>query len=401
MTYRMEATRKMPRKPPAKNANGLGSTRWNVAKQRYEHRITVGFDDDGKQIRRMATGKTQEALAARIRELTETVAIDATAPVGMTVAQWFDHWLTDILPLERSSLSNKQQYADRARLYVLPFVGAIPLAKLTPEHVRKMITALRKKNLSGTTQQAAYKTLHRALNVAMAEGYVTRNVVALVDAPASDTKKGRTLTFEESQRLLAYLRGNPHEAPIVTLVVLGMRPGELGGLTWKDVDLDGKRLWVRRTLHKAVKGNPQYLTEDKAKTDRSIRGIPLPDYVVDVLRRWRHTQAAQRLAFGPGWGSDFPEHDFVFTREAGSPLNLDTLRRRLENITEQCGLGRWSLYDLRHTAISLMAHMGYSSKLISDIAGNSPRIAEEVYMTTLESAKVAAVDAYSSALIPQ
>jgi len=390
----------MPRKQARKNPNGMGSTRWNVKRQRYEHRVTVGYDDDGKQIRRMATGKTPDELAAKIKALTETVAIDPAAPVGMTVAQWFHIWFTDILPLEPSGRTHKEHYMMRARLYVLPYVGAVPLTELTQAHIRKMLTALRNKGLSGSTQTAAYKTLYRALNLAMREGYVTRNVATMVDAPALNAKKGRTLTFEESKRLLAYLRDDDNEPIIVTLLTTGMRPGELGGLTWEDVDLDAGRLWIRRTLHKATNGNPCYVTDDVAKTDRSIRGIPLAPYAVEILRRHRTNQKAQRFAFGPGWGNDHRDHDFVFTREDGSPIRHDTLRKQIRRATNECGLGEWNPYDMRHSAISLMAMMGYNSKMISEIAGNSPRIAEAVYMHTLEAAKVDAVNAFSAAITP-
>lgn len=384
-----------------KNANGMGSMRWNTERQRYEHRVTVGFTDDGKQIRRMATGKTQEQLAQRIKALTETVAISATAPVGMTVGQWCNVWLADILPLERSSRSTKETYESRVRLYVVPYVGQIVLTELKPEHVRKMITAIRAKGLGGTTQHAAYKTLHRVLNVAMAEGYVTRNVASLVDAPARSVKEGRTLTVEQSRQLLTHLHGKPYEAPIVTLLTLGLRPGELGGITWNDVDLESNRVRIRRTLHKPVNGQPSYVTEGVAKTAESIRVVPLPEHVVEVLKRHRVKQTEERLAFGPAlWGQDFPNHDFVFTRAGGSPINLDTLRHHMNDITTECGLGAWGPYEMRHSAISLMAAMGYQSKMIAEIAGNSPRIAEEVYIHVMDQAKRDALDAYSAAISP-
>jgi hypothetical protein len=55
---------------------------------------------------------------------------------------------------------------------------------------------------------------------------------------------------------------------------------------------------------------------------------------------------------------------------------------------------------MRHSAISLMAALGHSSKTISEIAGNSPRIAEEVYMHTMEQVKIDAVNAFSAAIAP-
>lgn len=76
----------------------------------------------------------------------------------------------------------------------------------------------------------------------------------------------------------------------------GMRRGELCGLRWTDVDLDAGRLTISQTRTvvqaKAIEGSP--------KTRAGVRAVALDPETVAALRSWRATQAAERLAVGPG-----------------------------------------------------------------------------------------------------
>lgn len=382
-----------------KSANGMGSERWNAERQRWEIRITVGTDDDGKPIRRMATGKTQAEARTKLKALTATVEIDASAPVGITLSQWAAKWLSEILPLEDVSQTMRKNYAERLRLYVLPYVGALALIDLRADHVRQMLAKLRDKGLSDGTLNDAYRSLNRLMNAAKTEGYVSVNHVEAVKTPPTNYKRGKALTMAEAKKLLSHIKGHPMEAHVMTLLTLGMRPGEMLGLTWNDLDLDGLKLTVKRTLHHLKnKGHEAdfYVTEYRAKTEKSIRPIPLSPALADAFRRHRINQLEARLSFGAEWGNDFPDHDFVFTRSDGKAMRFDTLRSQVRKVTDAAGLNKWNPYGMRHSAISLLAELGYSSKMISELAGNSPRIAEEVYMHTVEQAKRDAVNDFAA-----
>ena len=59
-----------------------------------------------------------------------------------------------------------------------------------------------------------------------------------------------------------------------------MRSGEVRGLTWESIDLDGKRLFVERQASR--RGD-----DVATKTESSVRPIPLPAYLIPELKRWK------------------------------------------------------------------------------------------------------------------
>ena len=93
----------------------------------------------------------------------------------------------------------------------------------------------------------------------------------------------------------------------------GLRLGELIGLRWRDVDLDGGSLKVRHTLQR-LKGRGPELAEPKAK--RSRRTILLGATVVATFKARRTQQLPERLWAGSRW----QEGDFVFSTTVGTPM---------------------------------------------------------------------------------
>ena len=164
-------------------------------------------------------------------------------------------------------------------------------------------------------------TLVLALTHAERRSMVARNVARLAELPvgAKPAPEGRSLTVDQAHILLDAARCDPLEALWVTGLMLGLRPGELTGLLWIDVDLDAATLQVRRSLKNESTG----LRLGEPKTRRSYRGLDLPPQVVDALDRHRRRQRAQRQLAGPAW----IEHGLVFTTSVGTALDPANLRR--------------------------------------------------------------------------
>jgi len=102
----------------------------------------------------------------------------------------------------------------------------------------------------------------------------------------------KALTEGEIARMLATATGTPVAVPLLVLVGTGMRRGELLGLRWRDIDLDGGTLVVAQTAQEAYKE----LHFKEPKTAKSRRRITLPGVVVEALRAQRTEEAKQALA---------------------------------------------------------------------------------------------------------
>ena len=131
-----------------------------------------------------------------------------------------------------------------------------------------------------------------------------------------------------ARKLVEVAKGSRFEAIYTVAITLGLRRGEVLGLRWSDVDLDGRTLRVNQSIQRlltgADSGPKSSLQATETKTDGSRRTIALPDSVVRALRLQRARQAQQRLAAGLSWDS---RHDLIFTNQTGGLLEPGSCSR--------------------------------------------------------------------------
>lgn len=377
----------------------------NKARKRWEARVTtsapepVEWDEQGrvtkwKHHRRTVTAPTKQEAVARAARVTRQVALDLdpAAPLDMSVRQWFDVWIDEILPLADISDVTRRGYIQIARLYVLPHVGDVGLDDLAPAHVRRMMSTLQKQGRSANTIRQARAVLRRGLRVAEQEGHVNRNAAMLVDGIKVPRSDGETLDPADARTLLAAV--DDHEiGPLVAILLLtGLRKGEALGLGWSSIDLDSSPATL--TVVRALKrGERDALYLDEPKTSGSRRTIHLPQIAVDVLRKHRDDQEQQRAAFGSGWGDGWPG-DLVFASTIGTPLGLNRCNRLVKAMTLDV-LGReLTPHRMRHTAASLLIAADVPLKTISDSLGHSSiRVTSDIYGHLFSPAKADAANA--------
>ncbi len=173
------------------------------------------------------------------------------------------------------------------------------------------------------------------------------------------------MTPEQARRFLDTARDTPLEAMWVTMIHLGLRPGEAAGLAWDDVDLARCVVHVRRARSLDARGAA---VVGKPKTPQSIRSLEAPPAVMESLRAHREAQRGQRLAAGELWAS--PEN-LVFTSPTGRPTDPPAVRRAFNAVARAARLGiGWSPNMLRHTAASLMADAGVPIEEVADQLGH-------------------------------
>ena len=130
-----------------------------------------------------------------------------------------------------------------------------------------------------------------------------------------------------------------------------------------DVDLEAGTLRVANTRTLVV----GEVVEKAAKSRAGMRELPLPAPVVAALRTLRSRQAAERLAFGPGYA----ETGYVLVDEAGEPWRTDGLRRAAYRLMDEVGIRRVRLYDARHACLTYLATSGVPDVVVSAWAGHA------------------------------
>ena len=326
-----------------------GSVRHHATRDLWEGRY-VGADGRRHSVYAPTRREAQEWLRAALSAKDHGIR-----PVGqrLTVGAYLDDWV-ELTIRPRVRPRTAESYADAVRLYLIPALGRVPLAKLEPEHVRRMLADLAARGtLSATTLRYVRSVLRTALGQALREGKVLRNVATLVDPPAKAHHELRPLSREQVRTFLDGVAGDRLEALYVTALGTGLRQGELLALRWQDADLERGELTVRHTLGRFTRAL------EPTKTERSRRTVRLPRRVVEALLAHREQQRV------------VPVSGLVFTAGNGAPLQSVNVTRDLQIHLRGLGLPHQRFHDLRHAFATLALEAGEDLGVVSRILGHS------------------------------
>jgi len=329
---------------------------------RWAGSVHIGYED-GRRVRKHVMGhsraEVKDKMAALMRAHKEQRPIpDQRAKVGPYLRRWLDEVAKPTL-----RASTYDSYDDILRLHLVPGLGHLALAKLTPADVQVFLTRKLEGGLSPRRVQYIHAVLRRALVTAERWGMVGRNVAKLVDPPRVPRHEIAPLTPEQAKVLIEKSADDRHRALWVTALATGLRQGELLALRWEDIDLDEGRLRVRHSL--ANVGGTLVLQEPK--TDRSRRSIALPEVVIAALRGHRTRQRMDRLVAGSRW----VDSGHVFATMRGTPHHAATITRAFQDALDRAGLPRVRFHDLRHSAATFLLAQGMTLEDVKNLLGHS------------------------------
>ncbi|HEX6402405.1 MAG TPA: site-specific integrase, partial [Pseudonocardiaceae bacterium] len=296
-----------------------------------------------------------------------------TVPAKTTVSEYLREWLRSATRGKEAATARNYQDALRP---VIERYGAKPLQKLTTTDVENlvdsMLTSGRKRGgkpgtpLSPRTVQLTLSRLRSALTDAVHRHLVEWNVAAPVRCPAQHKTQREPWTEHEVRAFLSSLVGQRLHA-VMLLSLLGLRPAEVCGLRWPDVDLDADTLKVSSTRTLVATDAGMVVVEKGPKSASGRRVLPLPAQVTAALRTFKALQAAEQLAAGPAYTAS----GYVLVDELGAPQRTDWLRRRAYELMATAGVRKVRLYDARHSTLTFMATNGVPDVIVSAWAGHA------------------------------
>lgn len=201
--------------------------------------------------------------------------------------------------------------------------------------------------------QALRQVLNRALEWGLIDGNPAKTGV---DNPQRRrTEKRPFESWEEVEAVAAKLDG--HGSLVLFAAATGLRPGEWLALEWRDIDLEQRVVYVRRSYRN---GRIKY-----PKTEGSMRAVPL------------QARALAALDALPKKGLD----DLVFPASDGGYFDLHNFRNRhWQPAQEAAGINpRRRIYDLRHTFATFALRAGISTFDLSRYMGASLTMIDRHY----------------------
>ena len=259
-----------------------------------------------------------------------------------------------------------RRYQELVRLHITPEIGRMPLARLSPQHVEKMLSGVAAKRAFPRTVEHCRSVLRNPLHYAMRHSMVGRNVAALADAPPVPIREVSPLTPDAARRVLQAVHGDRLEPLFTVALACGLRQSETLGLRWADVNVDAGTLSVQRTLQR-VNGA---FTFFPPKTARSSRTIAMPAPVAAALLQHMKHQLEERQRMGAAWEGD-TWGALVFTDEIGRPFTSFHVSRRFKKLLHLAGLPPMRYHDLRHGSASLMDAQGVPARVAMEILGHA------------------------------
>lgn len=329
-------------------------TRQGIAfKIKYRVRTVQGKWKQKSETLYELTGRkaAQTILAKRIQETTN-VRPEAT---DLTFREFVSAYWKPYLERKNVKPSTRASYDSALGCHIMPVFGEMRIGDVAPLHIEQFSQDKANGGLSPKSVRNLLLVLQGAFSLAVDNDLVPKSPIRKRHKPAYTRREKPVWTPEF---VLSIVQAAPisYRAFFSCAALTGARLGELLGLKWKHVDLDGRKLRIEQSLWKKQIVPP--------KTAGSKRTIFFGDVLGAALKS--HYERSTYTA---------PE-DFVFCGKDGLPLHPDVLRKdvlypTLDRLNIPRSSGASGFHTFRHSAASILNQQTGNLKLVQKLLGHA------------------------------
>jgi len=343
---------------------------------------------DGSIARKEFVGATEADVLRKLQDAKDSGMLRRAAYDQRPLKDFAEQWSEE---LKRSDYkaTTIDGYKRDVRLYIVPYLGTTRLGMLD----RKTVAAWMKKlDANGVGRAAigrARRTLSRLLAIAVANDLIPTNPAQGLDrgnVPAYAAPEARTLTLEQIETLFQEMHHYRYGSMVIVAATTAARQSELIGLRWTDVDLDRRRIDIKRNL---VLVNNRF-AEGDPKTKTSDRTIALPAVAIAALRAHRKEMQREKRDVDTG---------LVWLTSDGNPVRRDNLlKETLYPALKRAALPRVTWHQLRHSCATALIELGVPLEAVSRTLGHAnPGVTLKVYNKAFRGREHLASDALDAA----
>lgn len=321
---------------------------------RYEGRIYLGRDDDGKRKYKSYYGATADEVLRKY-EMARFSCAQSLPVTQMTVGELASEWLISVQ--NRVKESTFANYRMKLRKHVIPSFGETNCCSVGSRDIYRFINAKIASGLS-VRYVSDILVLMKSLFKYAAREYGVKNVFDGIAMPKKSQSEVRLLTKAEESRLKRYISDEPSLVGMGVALTMytGLRIGELCALKWSDIDLENRTLTVRKTIQRiqcqdGVSKTKLVISEPKSAKSR--RTIPIPRCMIKMLRSFKADDEA-----------------FLLTATE-KPMEPRAMQYRFARLLKKLGLPHIHYHALRHRFSTSAIELGFDVKTLSEILGHS------------------------------
>ena len=268
-------------------------------------------------------------------------------------------------------LTTYASYEMMATRIIIPYFETlnIKLKELTTEDIQEFYSA-QLERVSANTVIHYHAVIHRALKYAVKIKTIQSNPAVNVERPRKEKFIGSFYDKKEINTLFDIIQGHPLEVAIKLAAFYGLRREEIIGLKWTAIDFENNTLTIQHTVTECnLDGKHIEVASDTAKTDSSLRTMPLVTNFREMLLAKKEKQEHYRKLCGRSYCKEYL--DYIFVNEMGERWKPRYLSDGFKRILEQNGLRRIRFHDMRHTCASLLLANNVPMKKIQEWLGHS------------------------------
>lgn len=321
---------------------------------RYESRVYIGKDKNGKRKYRSFYGKTADEAQLKLKFSQQNYEREFSV-TEMTIRELFNEWLYIISSrVKESTLAN---YRMKAEKHIIPAFGDVQCCFLQTKEIYSFIESMLKSKLSARYVSDIVVLFKSAFKYASRE-YGIKNVFDSIILPKC--KKPEIKLLNEEQQIK--LKNNIAQTNTLTSLgigisfYMGLRIGELCALKWSDINFEKRTLTVTKTIQRVQCKNKKSKTRlitAEPKSTSSIREIPIPECIFPVLEHFKSNS------------------DFYVLSGKSSPLEPRTMQYRFVKFLKNANLPLIHFHTLRHMFATNCVVLGFDVKTLSEILGHS------------------------------
>ena len=369
-----------------RRANNEGSI-FQRSDGRWGGALTMGYDENGKIIRKTIYGKTQAEVAKKLSEISGRVKSNSYELVENSDLEklMFEYLMT----FKKSTVSPRtfEGIIRNFKLHIEPIIGNMKVYQIdtfvVQQVINKLIDAEYSLNVIKKNKHLIGQFFEYAIDNKWVKGNPTRKVIV----KARDRKiysgqdRYKALTPEARKEFLTAL--NQDEANFlkpmcILLLFAGLRIGEVCALQWKNVNFKNKTLKIERGITQIPKfdneGNilSRVTVVGDTKTTCSVREIPITDIVVDTLQTWKEKQTNREKTNKNVTAELTAPTSYVFANDDGSVRTYSGCRMVFDRFKRRHNLDKYNIHfhGLRHTFSNMLFEMNENPKVIQQLLGH-------------------------------
>lgn len=270
----------------------------------------------------------------------------------------------------------------------------IYLKELKPYHIQDYYNHLHKLGRSGNTAIHYHVLIREALQSAVKQELIEKNVADFVDRPRKEKYQAKFYNKQELKKLFDCIKDDPLELVIHITAFYGLRRSEVLGLKWSAIDFENKMININ---HKVVRAGKIILGKNKMKNKTSNRTLPLIPHIEEILIKAKEQQEQNKKLFGNTYNKKYL--DYVCVDPMGKLLRPDYITQHFRRIQNNHNLKQIRFHDLRHSCASLMLANNVPMKQIQEWLGHSTfQTTADIYAHLDYSSKLSSANAISNAL---